>query len=174
MLKYGLKLIDRCIFAILFIIGVQAPEFIQQYIQRLSGHVDESAHHLKQFQTIANMQFDGDLQRLIQHYLQNSDHAIKQTGQLAASLSERHQLLSDQLTNLQNYDYIEKLYYFTHQTNIEIAQATLKQYKMAIPLEPQALLTGFLLAFITLSLSSGIFTAFKQLKKSENLSYKTL
>lgn len=84
------RFIDRILFTICFVIGVQAPEFIQQYIQRLSGHLNEVEYQLKQFQTIADIQFKGDLTALIHRYQANSDPAIHQTGDVVANLSLIH------------------------------------------------------------------------------------
>lgn len=54
MKKLITTLFDRILFTVSFILGVQAPEFMQQYIQRLSGHLDEAKHQLQQFQLIAD------------------------------------------------------------------------------------------------------------------------
>ena len=42
MLKILSTLFDRCLFTLTFILGLQLPEFIQQYSQRLSGHLNEA------------------------------------------------------------------------------------------------------------------------------------
>ena len=159
MFKAILSLIDRCLFACLFIIGVQAPEFIQQYMQRLAGHTDESNLQLQQFQQIANINFNGELTNLINHYLANADSAIRQTGNFVSNLFDRNQLLTEQLSQLEQKDYVNKLVYFVQHANTEIAKATLNSYQMAIPLETQALVTGFCFAFgifLLMALISGL------------------
>ena len=49
MLKLFTQLFDRILFTLSFILGVQIPEFMQQYTQRLSGHFDEANYQLSQF-----------------------------------------------------------------------------------------------------------------------------
>ena len=161
-----LRLIDRCIFACLFIIGVQAPEFIQQYMQRLSGHADESKFQLQQFQQIADINFNGELSELIQHYLANTDSAIRQTGNFISNLFERNQSFEYQLQQLQQSEYIDRLVYFAQHVDMEIAQATLSQYQLAIPLETHALVTGFAFAFGTFLFIALVFNILKLVWKS--------
>lgn len=144
------RMIDRIIFTFCFILGVQVPEFIQQYSQRLSGHLNEAKHHLQQFQFIADTQYQGDLPSLIINYQDNSDKAIKQTGELVESLIARVEVFSSEIRQLEQTNYIDRVLYFFKQLDPEMTYATAKQFSLAIPLTPSALLTGitFALAII--------------------------
>ncbi len=51
------NIIDRCFFTVTFILGVQLPEFMQQYQQRLGGHLAEAQSQLAQFEVIAQQHF---------------------------------------------------------------------------------------------------------------------
>ncbi len=143
-------LFDRVLFTLCFLIGVQLPEFVQQYSQRLSGHLNEAQHQLQQFQFIADTQYQGSLVTLIKRYQENSDLAIQQTGQLVNNLSIRITELDFSLNQLQQNNYWQRIYYFVTDMNIEMAQATAKQYILAIPLEMNALITGVLFAVFVL------------------------
>lgn len=142
-----LNLVDRIVFTAFFIIGVQLPAFIIQYSQRLSGHVNEAKHQVLQFQAIADLQYQGNLQALISHYKSLNDETMAQTATLLINTIERHQLLEQQLNLLLNSPFIEKIYYFFVYLNQPMAQATLEQFVLAIPLEIPALVTGAVSAF---------------------------
>tara|TARA_B110000090_G_scaffold200824_1_gene242198 strand:- start:1249 stop:1791 length:543 start_codon:yes stop_codon:yes gene_type:complete len=148
------RLFDRILFTLSFILGVQAPEFMQQYIQRLSGHLDEATHQLKQFQTVADLQFNGDLNLMVARYQANTDTAIAQTGGVIGAMNERVTGFEFQLSQLQNHDYITQLYYFIWQIDLSMAQATLTDFKLAIPIEIGALLTGAIFAITVLLLQT--------------------
>ena len=142
-----LNLVDRIVFTAFFIAGVQLPAFIIQYSQRLSGHVNEAKHQVLQFQAIADLQYQGDLQALISHYKSLNDETMAQTASLLINSIERQQLLEQQLNLLLNSPFIEKIYYFFIHLNQPMAQATLEQFVLAIPLEIPALVTGAVFAF---------------------------
>ncbi|WDE09593.1 DUF2937 family protein [Thalassomonas haliotis] len=156
-------LIDRCLFTVFFILGLQLPEFMQQYMQRLSGHLHEAHYQLDQFQAIADSQFQGNLQALIERYQSNSDNVFQQTGQMIENLVLRIDGFNQSLTNLQQGDYLNRLYYFVTQIDPELATATLKQYQLAVPLDMHALATGASFAIVLLLLISLLAVVFKRL-----------
>ncbi len=161
MLKLISTLFDRIIFTLSFILGVQAPEFMQQYIQRLSGHLDEAKFQLQQFQSIADLQFNGDLVLLIERYKINSDNAIVQTGEIISSMVKRVDDFELQLSQLQHADYASQLYHFVQQIDLPMAKATLTDFQLAVPLEVGALSTGVIFAFTIVLMQASVFGLFK-------------
>ena len=53
LLSAGDGLIDRMVCVVGAVLFSQLPEFIQQYLQRLGGHLDEARRQLEQFQAVA-------------------------------------------------------------------------------------------------------------------------
>ena len=159
MIKLITTLFDRILFTLSFILGVQAPEFMQQYIQRLSGHRDEAKYQLQQFQEIADTQFNGDLSLMVERYQANADSAIAQTGGVIGAMNDRLTGFDLQLSQLQSHDYMTQLYHFVRQIDLPMAQATLHDFQLAVPLEIGALSTGVIFAFSVLLLqATGIAT----------------
>jgi len=156
MFKFISTIFDRILFTLSFILGVQAPEFMQQYIQRLSGHLDEAKFQLQQFQSIADLQFNGDLALLIERYKINSDHAIVQTGEIVNNMVIRVDTFELQLSQLQHHDYATQLYHFVQQLDLPMAKATLIDFQLAVPLEVGALSTGVIFAFTILLLQASV------------------
>lgn len=161
MLKFIGTIFDRILFTVSFIFGVQAPEFMQQYIQRLSGHLDEAKYQLQQFQSIADLQFNGDLMVMIERYQTNADTAIIQTGNVIGAMVERVSIFESQLNQLQTSNYTNQLYYFIQQIDIPMAKATLNNFQLAVPLTIGALSTGVIFAFIMLIFQSILMTTTK-------------
>ncbi len=155
------RILDRIIFTISFIIGVQAPEFIQQYVQRLSGHLNEAKHQLQQFQHIADLQFNGDLEQLITRYQQNTDISIVQTGDIVLATQERINHFEGHLSQLQQNDYLSRVYHFLFNSNLQMAKETLSAFNLAIPLEVSALVTGIVFAFSILLMQTLLITGCK-------------
>jgi hypothetical protein len=148
MVKFLFQLFDRFLFSIALVIGMQLPEFIQQYRQRIGGHLDEVIQHLAQFQAIANRLYQGDLTLLTSHYLDSADRVMQQTGELLQALVTRQQLLQTQFEHLLLPQYFDKMYHFIKELNYEIALATWRHYQLAIPLTVEALATGAVVAVL--------------------------
>jgi len=153
-----LQLLDRLLFAIALIIGMQVPAFIQEYYQRLAGHLAEATRQLFQFKHIADNLYQGDLAQLVNHYLLNADHTIQQTGNLLQQLMTRQAELQRYVDHLQATTYPNKLYYFITEFDHRIGLATWSDFHFTIPLELPAIVTGVTFS-ISLMLMIRLFTA---------------
>lgn len=159
------RLFDHFVFTVSFLIGVQLPEFIQQYTQLISGKLAEANYHLQKFQSVADIHFNGEITTLIRHYLNNIDPAIKHTGSIASDVFSRVEVYNNQLLLLSNGSYLDKVYYFIKYIDIESAQLTLQNYQLAIPLTLEALSTGGICALLLLSLRMLLSVVFFKLVK---------
>jgi len=148
------NIIDRCFFTAIFILGVQLPEFMQQYQQRLAGHLAEAQSQLNQFEIIAQQHFDGSIITMVTRYKDNSEAAIVSTGELIERLSLRVEYLSTHLAQITQSDYLHNVYLFIWHLDNEIARGTAEHFSMAIPLEINAIATGGTLAITTLILKA--------------------
>jgi len=168
--KLFATLVDRFLFTVSFIIGVQLPEFIVQYTHRLSGHLNEARYQLQQFQLIANNHFQGDLGMMIKRYQENTEASIVETGNLIIGTKERITYLEQHLTNMTQTELVHKFYAFFTEYDFVMAQATLQQFQMAIPLNYAALSTGAIIALILLVTDKAIIALGKKLyrKSSHN------
>ena len=139
-------LIDRCMFTLMFILGVQLPEFINQYIQRLSGHLEESKQQLSNYQTLAEQYFNGEITLLIKRYKGNSDPMIVDSATVIEQLIQRTEYLTNHLTSLDTKDYFQQLTQFALNFDPQLLQKTAEYYQLAIPLHINALSTGAVIA----------------------------
>lgn len=144
------NLIDRCFFTITFIFGVQLPAFIMQYQHRLSGHLSEAKSHLAQFQTIADLHYQGDLSAMIMKYQANSEPSIVNTAEVISQLMQRVEYLHVQINAITNKVYTEQVFNFLLSGDKLIISDTLADFAMTIPLEQNALATGATIALLSL------------------------
>lgn len=140
--------IDRVLFTLSFIVGAQLPEFIQQYSQRLSGHLNEASLQLQQFELIAEQWHQGNLTALITLYQQNPLPAIQETANVIINLQNRIDAYQNALINLEHNNLLQKISYFFTQMDSDIAQATYSQYILTIPLSVDTLITGGVFALV--------------------------
>jgi len=154
-------------FTITFIIGLQLPEFMQQYLQRASGHLNEAQHQLDQYSSIAEQHFDGNLATMLQQYKGNAEQSIVYTGSAIEQLMNRVNYLESHLINLEQVDYFTRLINFWIHIDLSIAQATLNHYQLAIPLELDAIITGALIAIIPLLIYTLLLNIIKMTAKKK-------
>src|SRR4051794_30655312 len=92
----GESLLDRIFCVVGAVVFTQFPEFLQQYLQRLGGHLDEARRQLLQFQNVAtqsNLTLDG----LARQTSLNADATVAKLGGVITAAVERvHELESAQ------------------------------------------------------------------------------
>lgn len=140
------SLIDRilCVFgAVLF---SQGPEFMQQYLQRLGGHLDEARRQLATFQNAAT-QGGVTLDGLIRQTGSNPDSAVARLGGVMTDTVERVTTLQSAHDALLHSSLWERPFVFLGHLDLGIARATGAIFKPAVPTTAEGLLyalTGML------------------------------
>lgn len=140
------SVIDRVLCVIGTIVFSQFPEFMQQYLQRLGGHLDEARRHVEQFRSVAN-QSGITLERLITQTGANSDIAVAKLGGVMTETLERLTELQGAHDALESATLWTRPLVFLQNLDREIAHATWSVFKPAIPTTVEGLVyaaTGML------------------------------
>lgn len=116
----------------------QGPEFIQQYVQRLGGHVDEARRQVEQFRHTAG-QSGLTLERLIAQTNANSDPAVAKLGGVMSAATERLQSLESSREAITQASVWERPFVFLHNVDHAIARATWADYRPALPTTPEGI-----------------------------------
>lgn len=142
------NILDKCFFTLAFIVGVQLPEFINQYIQRLSGHLNEAKLQLGHFQSLAEKHYQGDITLLITNYKQNTEQSIVDMATVIENLLARVDYLQTHYLALVDHEYLKQLKQFFTHADLLLVNQTAEHFTLAIPLEINALITGITLALL--------------------------
>jgi hypothetical protein len=140
-------LADRvlCVFgAVLF---SQGPEFMQQYLQRLGGHLDEARRQLGIFQQTA-AQAGLSLDQFIGQTGANTDPAVARLGGVMSDAVSRVASLQSAHDSLLHAAIWERPFVFVRHLDVAIARATGNVYQPAVPTTVEGLVyaaTGMLL-----------------------------
>ena len=130
--RAGDTLIDRllCVFgAVLF---CQLPEFIQQYLQRLGGRLDEARRQLAQFTEVA-AKSKLTLAEFIQRTSHNADESVARLADVMSNTVARVDSLAAADLAIRNASLWKKPFVFFAQFDPSIARATFDIYKPAVP-----------------------------------------
>jgi hypothetical protein len=127
------------------LIGSQAPEFAQQYRQRLGGALEELNRIVSEFDAEIQRQSltrAGALRRLEN----NTDPLARERGEDMGKAIERAARLNEQIEAMNLASPLMRLYVVATNFDPEIARSTLDNYEPAGPLSVGALTAGGLAA----------------------------
>ncbi|HLP07507.1 MAG TPA: DUF2937 family protein [Opitutaceae bacterium] len=124
--------LDRVVCVLGAVFAAQAPEFFQQYLQRLGGHLDEVRRQLAAFESAAQAagkpwpQFVADTSANADPGLAKLGHTMAATAERAEHLAAAHAAMFDAS------DWTRPWAFLTH-LDAEIARATATVFKPAVP-----------------------------------------
>ncbi len=137
------------------LLGIQLPNFVTQYEQRLSAHLNEVDANLSGFQKIADRRHNGSLQQLLEHHRQSSDATFQDEAlAIDAMVQRRAFLMGEQqamTTSLPG-----KVTHLLGQPRSPLIRDTLDQYSVSVPLNKTALSSGLILVMLVLFVVEGI------------------
>lgn len=131
-------LIDRlCIIAGVFA-GSQIPEFIQQYSQRLAGHVHELERLLAQLRQTASYS-NKTLDQYIQKFMASSDPDFASQGHFMNGIFTRWEELNQALNHLSQSSPWSRPFIFWGDFQYDIARSAFDSFQPAINLTLEGL-----------------------------------
>ncbi|HSI09895.1 MAG TPA: DUF2937 family protein [Rariglobus sp.] len=137
--RAGEGLLDRVLCLLGAVAFCQLPEFIQQYLQRLGGRLDEARRQLAEFEAVA-AQSKLTLQQFIERTSANADTAVARLGDVMQGAVNRVTELSTAESAIRNASIWEKPFVFFSHLDRSIASATLEVYKPAVPTTTEGLI----------------------------------
>ncbi len=155
------SILDRAFSVLGAAVFSQIPEFIQQYIQRLGGHVDEAQRqvdHIIQAARLSGKTVEG----YIGKFIASQDPDFRRQGEMLQDTIERALELQDALEAVENASVLTKPFVFLAKMQYPIFRATLENFEPAVPLTLENLvyaLAGlfFAMSVYRLSLNSPVW-----------------
>ncbi|MGA3006537.1 MAG: DUF2937 family protein [Opitutaceae bacterium] len=125
-------LLDRALGVTGAVIFSQFPEFIQQYLQRLGGHLDEARRQLAQFEQTA-AQSGLTLNQFIIRTGANADPSVAKLGGLMSAATARVDALQAAQSAIQHASPWTRPFVFFRYLDPAIAHATWTIFRPAMP-----------------------------------------
>jgi hypothetical protein len=163
--EVGMRLHSLAVFAIALALGAlfsQAPEFMQQYYQRIGGAVDELQRMTDQFNENAR-RLGHDRDSALGIMSSDPKPLIQGLARIENENAERLARLKRQRADLANASAIDRFLYLARNYDPALASATWNAFEPAVPLT----LAGFGFAFcgfvVSLLLLSGLTFAMRRM-----------
>ena len=128
----GEAVLDRVLCAGGAVLFSQAPEFMQQYTQRLGGHLDEARLHLAKYEELAR-EAKLTLNAYIARINADPDTSIARIGGVVGDLAARVRELADAQAALQGASVFTRPFAFFAHLDSQIAQNAWGAFKPAVP-----------------------------------------
>jgi hypothetical protein len=125
-------LLDRVLCVAGAVLFSQFPEFMQQYLQRLEGHLDEAKLAVERFKDAAR-QSGMSLDQLVTGASQNPDPAMGRLGGVVRAAVARVDELGAADAALRGASVWSRPFVFLSHVDWGIARATLSIYRPAVP-----------------------------------------
>lgn len=151
LLDVGDSFTDRVLCVVGAILFSQAPEFMQQYLQRLGGHLDEARRQLAQFQHIAE-KAGISLDRFISQTSTNAEPTVAKLGGVMQATAERVDSLAAAQDALQHASIWTRPFVFLRHLDLGIAHGTWSVYQPGVPTTLEGLLYALVGMLFLLSL----------------------
>ena len=134
-------------FALSVLFGLQLPHFLQQYELRLQGHFVEANLQLSQYQLLADVHFDGDLDALINQHKISHLALFQDEASIIEDTYLRVQYLQQKINNM-NKPIWYRLGLLTKEVGQPIFIDTWHNYKANIVLNQESILVGLAVAIL--------------------------
>jgi hypothetical protein len=138
LLSAGEGLLDRALCVIGAVVFSQVPEFMQQYLQRLGGHLDEARRQLLHFQQVA-AQSGLSLDRLIDQTTANADPAVAKLSAVMKEAITRVDTLATAQAAIHDASLWSRPFVFLRHADLGIVRATWAIFKPAVPTTAEGL-----------------------------------
>lgn len=149
------RMIDRIFAVIGALVFLQIPLFIQQYSQRLSGHLEELRYQVGLLNEVST-QSGKTLQEFISKFVHSSDLDFSRQGELLQAMIQRLDKLNNAYLGLHNSTLFTKPFVFMYYSDWEILRSTMTSYKVGVPLSIEGLIYGIIGIFVGYFAFTGI------------------
>jgi hypothetical protein len=140
-LQFFYQLLDRFFVVFGAFLGSQVPQFLQQYTQRLGGHVAELNYQIEGLKKIASIS-GKTLDQYIHKFMLNSDPDFVRQGEFIDGMVIRWQELNQALSRLIQASIWERPFVFLKEMDYSIVRSTYQSFQPGLNLTTE----GFLYA----------------------------
>lgn len=147
-----LMIIVACVALLL---GLQVPNFVDQYQKRVDAHLREVTVNLQPFQAIADKYFAGDMDKLIALHRGSSEKPFQEEGSALEQMVQRKLRFEADMAALQASLPV-KAFRVLFNGDREMIDETLGQFSYNVPMNKDALLFGAGFAFALLLSLEGL------------------
>lgn len=171
MWKNILQFLDRLFAVVGALLFAQLPQYYQQYIVCLTGHIGELSYQVSSLKEVSH-KTGKTLSQYVQKFLDSQDPDFHQQGVWMQALVNRFEALTDALKNLQESSIFSRPFKLLWYLDGQVASDTCSQFKFGLVLSLETffyLIIGMFLGYLFYRLLQWMWnkveTAFQRTEK---------
>lgn len=131
------------------LLGIQIPNFVDQYEKRLDAHLIEVQNNLRGYQELADRHYDGSVMALIKKHEESEDEADREEALPIRNIYERYLRFKSEKRSLET-GLAGKVAFIIAKRDRELINETYTNYSFTIPLNRSAVVSGAVSAALVL------------------------
>ena len=149
------------IFAAGLLLGIQVPNFVDQYERRIDAHYLEVSANISGFQSTADRLFSGNMEALITYYAESNDLVFESDAQSIRVIVARYSRISNEREALSRNIFAAAMHVLLY-ADAEFIDETFEQYGYTVPLNMLTVGWGIAIALLlTITIDLGVFGCVK-------------
>ena len=142
------RLIDKVLFAVLFIVTLQVPVLNQQYLQYLNGYLDATGEEIAHYARLANDHGYSSVNVMIEALLNNETALVRDDAQHKLAVIEAYNEAQFASQYLQQANYFEQVGYFVQPNQYPRLQSVINVFEPSLPLQPESVGSALVTALV--------------------------
>lgn len=147
-MKALVNIMDKIIFAALFIAALQVPVLADHYRQYLTGFYDATAQQVADYESLARQFGYASVSAMLDDLRTNNSPMVRQDAEQKAVTMRRLQDLETGLTQLQTGNYFSQAWYMFNPDRFDVLKRVGENFAPSVPLSPPAVIYSVVVAII--------------------------
>ena len=150
------------IFTAALMLGVQLPNFIDQYVKRIEAHLNEAQIHYNEYLKIAQRFPGGSIEALIEKHEQSQDLTFRAEAEPLKKTVQRKNFYESEIKALQG-SFWSQTWHILTSPDRDIIKDTYDSYTANLPLNTNAAICGLTFGLIASLILEFFWSAFMRL-----------
>ena len=142
------RVLDKVVFAVLFIITLQVPILADHYRQYLSGYYDALRDEVSSSSELAKQHGFSSVEAMLDSLQKNSEPVVRENASMKASRFAQIATLEQGMRKLEHGHYFEKLVFMASPSQYGTLNRVLDNFSPSVPLTPSSIVFSLVTAIL--------------------------
>lgn len=140
------RIVDKIVFAALFVVALQVPILADHYRQYLSGYFDAMQSEVDGLTKLASSNGYPSVDAMIQALSNNEAQLVRDDAALKQQTLIRYERANTGLSALDTSNYFKQAWYMFQPAQYQTLNRVLANFQPSVPLQPSAIGASFIVA----------------------------
>ena len=156
------RVLDKVVFAVLFIITLQVPILADHYRQYLNGYYDALRDEVASSSELAKQHGFSSVEAMLDSLQKNSEPVVRENASMKASRFAQITTLEQGMRKLEHGHYFEQLVFMASPSQYGTLNRVLDNFRPSVPLTPSSIVFSLVTAIFLnlLSFKINLFICF--------------